>query len=73
MTIETIGRQASSRGTIDGVGKGRKVLIEVSIGLAECGTPDTLGISAGYEGKALQQSESRFPCKAGVLESTSKR
>jgi hypothetical protein len=34
MTIEAIGRQASSRGTIDGVGKGRKVLIEVSICLA---------------------------------------
>jgi hypothetical protein len=37
MTIETIGGQASGRGTIDGVGEGRKVLIEVSIGLAECG------------------------------------
>ena len=29
MTTETIGRQASSRGTIDGVGKGRKVVVDV--------------------------------------------
>jgi hypothetical protein len=34
MTIETIGGRASGRGTIDGVGEGRKVLIEGSIGLA---------------------------------------
>jgi hypothetical protein len=30
-------------------------------------TPDPPGISAGYEGKAPQQSDSRLPCRAELI------